>query len=537
METFPLSDPGSTVQRISSPLAIPSIAATSLGTVVRRDLVPSQASCTLDRNSPTVLPSFQVTPLRLKNFVPRNVPTFIRPETHLIPRRIPVERLAEMMLKDERAQRGLLIVAQADANIQFLGKFHAHVRSQTPFEPGRGPLPYCEEGRKGPEGWYCIKLRDLTGICSCPDFERGNICKHLWAVRLSAQVKTAIERDLGPSTPSVVPLPSIAPCRKCGGTTVIKDGTRVCDKGKVQRFECKGCGFRFTVDDGFSRIHVQPKWVLLAFDLWVKKVSFRQTAHTLSKSLGVDVTKSTVERWVSKMARLVQKCADDAHPRTSGVWHGDETTVGVRGELLWTWNIMDHETRMWLASYISRQKDAGEARRAMRKAKRTAGGEKPDVFITDGQPAYNDALAKEFYRPPEKDTPGFQHMVILPIRKVPSEVQGQFPDGVHPGNNICERLQGTQRERTKVLRHYKRINSAQVKMDGFRGYYNFVRPHMGLGGATPASAAGAAIPRMEGASELEALIRAAARKVEREARESSVGPTLPPDAGQPGTPT
>ena len=56
-------------------------------------------------------------------------------------------------------------------------------------------------------------------------------------------------------------------------------------------------------------------------------------------------------------------------------------------------------------------------------------------------------------------------------------------------NNIIERLQGTVRERDKVMRGFKKEESAQKILDGFRAYYNFIRPHQALQGKTPAEIA------------------------------------------------
>lgn len=56
-------------------------------------------------------------------------------------------------------------------------------------------------------------------------------------------------------------------------------------------------------------------------------------------------------------------------------------------------------------------------------------------------------------------------------------------------NNIMERLQGRVRERDKVMRAFKQEESAQKILDGFRAYYNFVRPHQALQGKTPAEIA------------------------------------------------
>ena len=56
-------------------------------------------------------------------------------------------------------------------------------------------------------------------------------------------------------------------------------------------------------------------------------------------------------------------------------------------------------------------------------------------------------------------------------------------------NNVIERLHGTIRERNKVMRGLGNNGSAPGVLEGFKIYYNFIRPHMGLNGRTPAEAA------------------------------------------------
>jgi len=55
-------------------------------------------------------------------------------------------------------------------------------------------------------------------------------------------------------------------------------------------------------------------------------------------------------------------------------------------------------------------------------------------------------------------------------------------------NNRVERMQGSIREREKVLRALKNEDENQV-IGGFRIYYNFIRPHQALNGLTPAEMA------------------------------------------------
>ena len=55
---------------------------------------------------------------------------------------------------------------------------------------------------------------------------------------------------------------------------------------------------------------------------------------------------------------------------------------------------------------------------------------------------------------------------------------------------LVERLNGTVRQRNKVMRGLDHEDSAQTMLDGMRIYYNFIRPHMALNGKTPAERAG-----------------------------------------------
>jgi transposase InsO family protein len=54
---------------------------------------------------------------------------------------------------------------------------------------------------------------------------------------------------------------------------------------------------------------------------------------------------------------------------------------------------------------------------------------------------------------------------------------------------MIERLHGTIRDRSKVMRGLEDETTAQTIIDGFRTYYNFIRPHQALDGKTPAEIA------------------------------------------------
>jgi len=95
----------------------------------------------------------------------------------------------------------------------------------------------------------------------------------------------------------------------------------------------------------------------------------------------------------------------------------------------------------------------------------------PIAVVHDGLQAYGEAFSKEFYtlKPPR-----VQEVRSLGLRE----------NGANQG---VERLQGTVRERNKVMRGLKKEDIPVV--EGFQTY-NFLRRHMGLDGKTPAQAAG-----------------------------------------------
>lgn len=394
-------------------------------------------------------------------------------------------------LPDPRAQRGLMLISSAEENIRRIDRSHYQVRSQSG------------------NGWYDVHYRNIAWSCNCPDSLNGNQCKHGWAVDFSLRLRNAIRADTAPARAQ--PAASLPGCPKCASADTIKKALRQTKHGSVQRFKCKVCGFRFSPPSPVSRVRVEPKLVIATFDLWAKKVSYRQIAHHLRDVYGVTVGKSSVERWVRSMGKALAEYADKVigeSGKTGRMWHGDETSVNINGKLEWAWNIMDHESRLWLASTIAHQKGVPESRIALRKATAVA-GTKPSIFVTDGNHAYNDAVRAEWY----SNTNPTHHMVLLPMRRHPRliGVPG-VPSGIHPGNNICERLQGTQRERTKVMRGFDREPSAQELIDGFRAYFNMARPHMGLGGKTPAEASGIVMPDLAGMGRLEAALTLARKR-------------------------
>ena len=143
--------------------------------------------------------------------------------------------------------------------------------------------------------------------------------------------------------------------------------------------------------------------------------------------------------------------------------------VKVKGGWKWLWNMMDEKTRFQLVSMIAETREAQDAKRTFKKAKEVT-GKKPRLVVTDGLQGYHSAFNSEFY----DNRKSVQHIANVALQS-----------GL---NNSIERMHGSIREREKVMPGIESMETPFIK--GNQIYLNFVRPHQGLEGRTPAEAAG-----------------------------------------------
>ncbi len=151
---------------------------------------------------------------------------------------------------------------------------------------------------------------------------------------------------------------------------------------------------------------------------------------------------------------------------------------------------MDSETRMLLATHISRGRSLAETRAPFRKAKNVTESRPTEVY-SDGMLSYPKAIRRELGK--GRMSP---HSVVESIR-------------AETNNNKIERLHGSEKSRTKVMKAFDGETGAAALMDGWRVHYDMVRTHQTLG-KTPAEAAD--IPPLTGFKWHELLKLASTRK-------------------------
>ncbi|HEY7079109.1 MAG TPA: integrase core domain-containing protein [Nitrososphaeraceae archaeon] len=383
-------------------------------------------------------------------------------------------------------------------------------------------LTYRVQSQSDPNKWYIATQTYKEGwICECPDYVYRHLeCKHIHAVKFSKLLRKKIYQDtFAPlvnsenlSNYNAVDIGQVV-CPKCVSSNYKKFGIRHNkNSGDIQRYLCKACNYRYTINRAFENSKASAKLITAAVDLYFKGVSLRKIADHLKQFYGFKINCSSICRWLLKFGKTVQPYVDSLVPQVGGVYQVDEMMLHVRKEdnkskmtltnpenhtnrqfdnhYSWLWNLMDSSTRFWICSRISQKRNTKAGIVLFKEMKKRA--PIPSALIHDGLPTYDDAYNKELYV--------LKNPRIQNVRSIGSGHQGL--------NSKVERLNGTVRDREKVMHGLDKAEPTQDLVDAMRIHYNFIRPHQALKNRTPADKAGIALPLSE--NKIESLMRLAA---------------------------
>jgi putative transposase len=311
---------------------------------------------------------------------------------------------------------------------------------------------------------YKVTWQEKRWFCDCADYaKRRRKCKHIYAVGYYLAVK-----GISLATKSLSNDPK---CPKCGrDDLVIKRGIRHNRGGPAQGYYCKRCGIKFAERTAFGGMRNRAAIIATALDLFFRGLSLRQVAEHLWACYRIKITHATINNWIKRYVELVSQYVDNLTANTSGRWHADETLIRVKGRHMYLWALLDHETRLLLASLLSQGRGSEEARALIRKGL-AASKNPPEELVTDGNPSYSVAIEHE-------QKPGGNPII---------HIQGPLIKGL---NNRMERAIGTIKQRTKTMSRFSSEDGASNFAQGFSVYYNFIKPHRTLKGKVPAQVAG-----------------------------------------------
>jgi len=368
-------------------------------------------------------------------------------------------------LEQKREQKGLVIAQAKENQINQVDALLYTVKSQN----GNGE--------------YTINKIDGEWFCTCPDNTYRHVkCKHIFAVELSLKMREQVKRNV-----VIAPL-NTQSCVFCGSENIVKDAVRHNKKYDLQRYKCKTCGKRFSVNIGFEGMKASPQVITSAMQLYFTGESLRNVQKFL-KLQGVNISHVSILKWIKKYTALMTKYLEKIKPNVSDTWRADEIYIRFKGNMKYLFAMMDDETRFWIAQEVADTKFKHDARNLLRMSKELM-GKKPMTFITDGLPAYNEAYRKEFWT---LRNPRTEHIRHIKLR-----------GDIH--NNKMERMNGEIRDREKTMRGLKKVDTEILR--GYQLYHNYVRPHEALDGKTPADLCGI---KIEGQNKWKTLIQNASK--------------------------
>lgn len=254
-------------------------------------------------------------------------------------------------------------------------------------------------------------------------------------------------------------------CKYCGSPAVVKFGTY---KG-VQRYWCKACQRKFKGDNSLFHMKVSADHISTALSMYYSGSSISDIRNHLKQEHGYYPSKHVVFEWVDKFTSLASKQFRDVHPQVGDTWVADETVLELdKGIKVWFFDIIDSDTRFLLASRASLSRTTRDAQMLIDRAIKRA-GKSPKVVITDKLASYLDVRFG-------KDA---EHRQGSPFRVLSS---GESTSQI-------ERFHGTIKDRTKVMRSFRDLETLHQFMDGYLVYYNYFKPSEALNGKTPAESA------------------------------------------------
>jgi putative transposase len=257
-------------------------------------------------------------------------------------------------------------------------------------------------------------------------------------------------------------------CKNCGSTNIIKFGSY---KG-VPRYFCHDCKRKFKADDTQFHAKYPLEWESAAVDMYFRGMAVTDIREHLKQEHGYSPSKSVIYGWIDKYTELASKQFKDEHPKVGDTWIADETMLDIdQQKKVWFYDIIDRDTRFLLASRVTLSRTTKDAEMLMRDAEKCA-GKKPKEVLTDNNYSYINSIPEAFNGETE-------HVIGNPFK---TKVTGLSTSEI-------ERFHGTLKDRTKVFRAFRDVETLIQFTDGWLVYYNYFKVHEGLNGKTPAQEA------------------------------------------------
>ena len=223
-------------------------------------------------------------------------------------------------------------------------------------------------------------------------------------------------------------------CPYCSSPNFVRNGH---DKKGVQRCKCCDCKKRFCEKGIFARMRTSKEIIMNALYLRSYTLSLRNVKRVIKKLKFYKTTHVSIYNWIMKFYPRLSEIEKKKPINFTNIWHVDEKFIRVRKSkdpFAYLWVVSDSNSNI-IAVHVSNGRNVESAKIVLRKAKERTGFD-PRVIVTDGLQGYKKAYRKVWGSKTRKDD-----------RKTWIRLKADKDKR----NNIVERIQGTIRERVKVI--------------------------------------------------------------------------------------
>jgi len=272
-------------------------------------------------------------------------------------------------------------------------------------------------------------------------------------------------------------------CPYCKSNKIVKRGFRKTEnRGSIQRYFCKSCGFRF-IHDPFFRMRNTPEKITCALDLFYRGLSTREVQEHFKAFFPHNSDHSTILRWIRKYSLKIANFTDTLKINSGSYVELDEMKFQRRKshkrklgiDRNYFIDAIDVKTRFMVSSAFVKNRSQNEIKQILLKIKDKTNN--VQTITTDGLTAYTHIVKKTF---------GYDNH--LGKYKIEHRVRNA---SAGEGFNIwVERMHNTIRQRTRGFRGlHGSVDSAYALFKGMQIHYNFIKKHEALKGKTPSEMA------------------------------------------------
>jgi transposase-like protein len=195
----------------------------------------------------------------------------------------------------------------------------------------------------------------------------------------------------------------------------------------------------------------------------MKRQTSREVSDTMLVFFGLKISHVTVCRWFKKFVGMLRKFIRLIATNFTRIWHVDEKYIKVRGskdDFAYLWVVCDNKSKI-LATHISNRRDIANAKIILRKARELSN---PEIIVTDGLQSYKKAC-RIFGRK---------------VSHLEAHFEGKYTayhgEILKLCNNRIERINSDIDLFLHGFRGLKSFESAQIWIDGFMIYHNYLKP-------------------------------------------------------------